>query len=398
MYIFKDKKFEEWFMNLLFNENGGRCNASGRSFMAEKVPVDELLRALEPFPTSSSMEEIKYTEFIGGLKPNESFIYQNAQGSHSIARAVSLYKLPEDMKNPYLYCFSGIMHAPLYAMDALRFYCKQTGKILPFVSTGKEGNKGLFKKLFYRDRGLIRDTEYDSYYRIMAELADRDWVYDNYTECEDDDTEGNLVELYNFAKDKGLDEVTYVMVSGNPYYDKRLLAEWMYQLRQDKFAEVKINLVLAHCPVWFAPNPKAAIPEAQAGSPIEKGYRTAAIGPLLKDTITFAGQTESNHPERLLMPGVTTADWEKVRTPIENDSNMGWPNYQEILYQVPHEKAVANVIISDILTRASYTPEDYDNGLKQMLADYKAFLGGGYDVRKQSFLDYLMNTTDEKFF
>ncbi|MBR1756710.1 MAG: hypothetical protein IJ738_04005, partial [Alphaproteobacteria bacterium] len=148
----------------LLKSNDCRCNAAGRAFMAERVNV------IKPRHIEWSTALFKAAEELGGLKPGSEFKYKNAQGGYSIAKVVDLYDLPEDMVNPYLYCFSGIMHAPLYAFEALRFFAKKTGQILPFISSGKEGNKGLFKDLFYRDdeKALIRGTEYDSYYRIMA--------------------------------------------------------------------------------------------------------------------------------------------------------------------------------------------------------------------------------------
>jgi len=382
---------EAEFKELLHGENKSRCNAAGRAFMAERVNV------LKPRRIQWSAALFNAAEELGGLKAGQTFEYKNAQGEMSTARVVDLYDLPTDMVNPFLYCFSGIMHAPLYAFEALRFYYKKTCQLLPFISSGKEGNKGLFVDLFYRMEGLIRKTEYDSYYAIMDELGDRNWVYENYTLCDDDDTEGNLIELYEFAKMRSLDEVTFVMVSGNPYYDKRLLAEWMWQLRQEKFSEVRINLVLAHCPVWYSYN-RYVIPEAQVGSEIAMGYIAASLGPLYKDTITFDGKTTSERPERYLMPGVAEADWEMFRDLIVNYSNMGWPNYMELLYGIDHKEAVENIIISDLFARASFTPEDYDSGISMMLEDYKYFLGGGYDRTSQKFEDYLLRTTEKKFF
>lgn len=374
----------------LLKSNDFKCNAAGRQFMAEHVKV------LKPRHIEWSTSLIQAAEELGGLKPGSSFTYPNAQGTTSVARVVDLYDLPEDMVNPYLYCFSGVMHAPLYAFEALRFFAKKTGKVLPFISSGKEGNKGLFKNLFYREKGLIRGTEYDSYYRIMAEIGSRSWVYSNYTKCEDDCTEGNLIELYEFALTRHLNKVTYVMVSGNPFYDKRLLAEWMWQLQQPKFAAVKINLVLAHCPVWYTYNTKA-LPEARIGHEIAMGYIAAALGPLYKDTIAFGGKTTSERPERYLMPGVAEADWGLFEDLIVNYSNMGWPNYQELLYGIEHEEAVANIILSDLFARASFTPEDYDRGIALMVDSYRRFLGGGY-AGTQNFKDFLQKTTDKKFF
>lgn len=381
---------EQEFRQLLAS-NDYKCNAAGRQFMAERVKV------LSSRKRQWSPSLFKYAEEVGGLPVGSSFEYPNAQGSISVAKVVDVYDLPTNMVNPFLYCFSGVMHAPIYAFEVLRFFAKKTGQILPFISSGKEGNKGLFKDLFERRIGLISSTEYGSYYRIMGQLAERDWVYENYTECQDSDTEGNLVELYNFAKSKKLQEVTYIMVSGNPYYDKRLLAEWMWQLKQPKFSAVKINLVLVHCPVWYSGN-EYAIPEARAGHEIALGYIAAALGPLCKDTIGFDGKTKSKHPERYLMPDVLNADWEKLRDLIVNYSNMGWPDYQELLYGINHETAVENIILSDLFARASFRRWDYDRGIYVMIDDYREFLGGAYDPETQTFGEYLRSTTENRLF
>ena len=289
------------------------------------------------------------------------------------------------------------MTAPFYGMEILGHYAEQTGELLPLLSSGKEGNKGLFKKLFYRKEGLIRKTEYDAYYAIMNRMGDHDWVYQNYEECNDDDTAGNLIEMYDFAKSRGFDEITFVICTGNPFYDKRLLAEWMWQLKDPKFSEVRVNLVLAHCPVFLTFN-RVSVPEARM-TEIYLGYIAACLGPLAKDTITLDGKTESEKPERYLMPGVAEADWEEFRDIIVDYSNMGWPNYQEILYGIPHEEAVANIILSDVFAKASYSPRDYDYGIDGHIYRYQAFLGGAYSATKHgSFLEYLKSTTDKKFF
>jgi hypothetical protein len=344
-----------------------------------------------------STEVINAAEKLGGLEPGMTFDYANAQGGTSTARVCSLYDLPKDMVKPYLCGFGGVMTVPLYAMEILRSYAEQTGEVLPFVSCGKEGNKGLFQKLFYRDNGIIRKTEYDSYYKIMSYLAGPEYAYANYKECNDDDTEGNLVELYQFAKEKGLQEITLVLCTGNPFYDKRLLAEWMWQLKQEKFADVKINLVCVHCPVFYSLTQQAVyLPEARI-SEIFNGYIAACLGPLAKDTISFDGKTTSANPERYLMPGVAEADWEMFRELIVDYSNMGWPNYQEDLYGIPHEEAVLNVIIADLFARASYEPQDYDTAILCHIKRYRNFLGGAYNPQ-MPLIDYLVNTNDTRFF
>ncbi len=387
-FNFVDKSREE--MLSLLSENGFKCNAAGRKFMAERVKV------LTPREMTLDMETIKYAEEIGGLKPGQNFDYPNAQGKTSTARVCSLYDLPKDMANPFLYCFSGFMTAPLFAFEILRFYFKQTGTLLPFVSSGKEGNKGLFAKLFYRPDGIIRKTEYDAYYKLFAMMAGNTYTYTHYTQCNDDDSAGNLIEMYDFARANEMEEITLVICSGNPFYDKRLLAEWMFQLKQPKFAGIKVNLVLAHCPI-FLPDSKHVVPEAKI-SEIFQGYIAAGVGPLAKDTITFDGETKSQNPERYEMPGVFTADWEKLKDIIVDYSNMGWPNYQEILYGINHEEAVLNIILSDLFARASYTPEEYDNGVLAMIAGYQKFLGGAFNQEHGNLKNYLQNTTDKKYF
>lgn len=380
----------EQFMALL-KSNEFKCNAAGRRFMAESVKVSKSR------PVTVDMDTLRYAEEIGGLKPGSEFKYPNAQGGISKAVVCSLYDLPKNMIHPFLYCFSGMMTAPLFAFEILRFYAKQTGRVLPFLSSGKEGNKGLLQKLFYREEGLIRKTEYDTYYKLMSLLTGTQYAYRNYTPCEDDDSEGNLIEIYNFAVSQGLKEVTFVICSGNPFYDKRLLAEWMWQLKQEKFAAVKVNLVLAHCPI-FLPKTLAAVPEAKI-SEIYLGYIAASLGPLKKDTVRFNGVTKSAKPERYAMPGVFGADWEKFRDIIVNYSNMGWPNYQEILYGIDHEEAVANIILSDLFARASYTPEEYDRGITSLLGAYADFIGGAYTPCSHGkFRNFLQNTPDARYF
>lgn len=387
---FTDKTREEF--DALLVQNGFKCDAAGRAWMAEQVGV------LFARPVNLDMELISYAEEVGGLPSGTEIEYPNASGGISKAVACSLYELPRDMVNPYLYCFSGMMSAPFYAMEALRFHFKRTGELLPFVSSGKGGNKGLFAKLFERPKGLVIKTEYDAYCAVMAMLAGRDYAYQNYREHDDTDTLGNLAEIYAFAKEKGLKEITLVLCTGNPFYDKRLLAEWMLELKKEAYREVKINLVLAHCPVFITFN-RISIPEMRL-SEIYAGYIAASLGPLMKDTISFEGETSSKKPERYLMDGVKDADWGRFYDLIVNYSNMGWPDYQEILYGIPHEEAVGNVLLADVFARNSFNPLDYDFGLQATAARYQKFIGEAfaYNPECRTLGEYLKNTTDKKFF
>lgn len=377
-------------MAMLKKDYENKCNAPVREAIRQRVKV------LMPRPINVSLRTIQKAEEVGGLKPGEEYRYTNAQGGISVARVCSLTNLPKDMVNPHVWCGGGFMLAPLYVFELLRFYAMQTDKVLDFVSTGKEGNKGLFKPLYYRKNGIVVKTEYDAYYNIMSRLSDTNWLKKNYEQFEDDDTEGNLIELYNFAKNHGYKEITYVICTGNPFYDKRLLAEWMYQLKDPKFSEVRINLVLAHCPLFLTFN-RQSIPEARM-TEIFLGYIAASIAPLLKDTITFDGKTNSARPERYLMPGVEDADWEEFREIIVYFNNMGWNNYLEIIYGIPHDEAVALIIMADLFAYNSYKPEDYDYGIEGHIQRYTQFLGGRYNPLKQSFLEYLKGTNPRPFF
>ncbi len=106
----------------LMSENGYRCNAAGRQFMAERVQVTQQRQV------TLDAETLRYAEEIGGLKPGDTFKYPNAQGGTSKAVVCSLYELPRNLVNPYLYCFSGFLTAPLFAMEILRFYAKKQGE------------------------------------------------------------------------------------------------------------------------------------------------------------------------------------------------------------------------------------------------------------------------------
>lgn len=369
----------------LLNKSGYKCNADGRKFIYEnmpEIPKRDIGKGWE--------NTLEYAEEIGGFPFGAYFCYRDAHSNISNAIACNMYSLPSDMKNPILVCFGGMMTAPLFAMEIIRFYAKQHNCLLPFLAIGKEGNKGLFEKVFNRNSGIVIQTEYQAYLNIMEKMAPSDYVRANEQAFYDTDTAGNLIELYEFALKKGLKEVTYILCTGNPFYDKRLLAEWLLMLRDKKFSKVKINLVIAHCPLFLTSH----LPEGHV-SELLLGYAAASLGPLMKDTISFDGQTSSEKPERYLMPGVKNADWEKLRPLICFYSNMGWPNYQEILYGIEHKEAVANIIISDLQARKSFSAEDYDNGILADIADYQKVVG---QYQTGDFMNYLKNTPDMPYF
>ena len=380
------KIFSERVYSLL-SSNNFKCNADGRAFIYNEIG------ALAPRELDAQkwMPILQYAEKVGGCRPGEKYHYPNAQGFISTAKVTGLYDLPKDMRNPVLICFSGIMMAHICAFEVLRTYAKQTGTLLPLLAIGKGGNKGLYESVFNREDGLMVGSEYNAYYNLLEELAPSDYVRANERVCKDMDTDGNFDELYQFAKETGRTEVTFILCSGNFSYDKRLLAEFMLKARDKKFADIKMNFVLTHCPIIT----NLSVVDGHL-SEIMLGYVAASLGPLMKDTIDFDGTTTSARPERYLMPGVTKADWSVFEELIKDFSNMGWPNYAELLYGVDHEQAVRDIILSDLRARGSFTSESYDKELKEDLKKYQDFLGGKY--QGGDFLEYLQGTPDESFF
>lgn len=374
---------EAQFKNLL-NNNGYACNADGRKFMTEHIKV----QSPRPIPTGFSP---LIAETLGGCQ-NKAFPYPTPYGCQ-FARTVAIENLPDDMVNPFLVCFSGYITAPLYAMEIIRFYAKATGKLLPFLAIGKGGNKGLFEKVYNRPEGIVRGSEYEAYLNIMEKMAPSGYVRKYQQVFNDMDTQGNLRELYRFAKEQKLDEITFVLCTGQAWYDQRVLAEWMLMLSSNELADIKINLVSVHCPIWLQGNtPDSTLSE------ISLGYMAASIGPLIKDTIDFDGHTTSEHPERYLMPGAKTADWNLVKDIIINYSNMGWPNYQELLYGIEHKQAVKNIILAHLFAEASFTAEDYDQGILKDIALYQQAIGKFEGESEKEFISWCINSTDKKFF
>ena len=371
----------------LLVSNNFKCNADGRAFIYNEIGAI----APRELDAQKWMPVLQYAEKVGGCRPGAKYHYTNAQGFISTARVTGLYDLPKDMVNPVLICFSGMMTAHLCSFEVLRMYAKQTGKLLPLLAIGKGGNKGLYESVFNRENGLMIGSEYNAYYNLLEQLAPSDYVRANERVCKDMDTDGNFDELYQFAKETGRTEVTFILCSGNFSYDKRLLAEFMLKARDSKFADIKMHFVLTHCPIIT----NLSVVDGHL-SEIMLGYVAASLGPLMKDTIDFDGTTTSARPERYLMPGVAKADWSVFAELIKEFSNMGWPNYAELLYGVDHEQAVLDIILSDLRARGSFTSESYDKELKEDLKKYQDFLGGKY--QGGDFLEYLQGTPDESFF
>ena len=349
-------------INNLLLENGFTCNAKARTEIATKIKKTG-------YPESHKLELkkwapiIDYAISIGGCAHGTEYNYRNAQGTMSVAKVLDLYEVPKDLVNPFLVCFSGYMPAAFYTLEAFRAYRVKYGRIIPLVVTGEGGNKGLFADVFNRSEGTVVETEAEAYMRIMSEILGEDIVRKYQHKVSDTDTHGNFVELYQLAKRQGLKEVTFVLCSGQPWYTKRLLAEGMLEFGKAAYADIKVNLVVLDCPLTL----DSAFPEGHL-SELMLGYIAASLGPLTKDTCSLEQPDFSK--ERYLLPGVADADWSVFEELITNYSNMGWPNYQELLYGIEHKKAVYNIIMADLRARASFTPEIYDEAVKTDLTRY----------------------------
>ena len=194
------------------------------------------------------------------------------------------------------------------------------------------------------------------------------------------------------AKAQNLKEATFLLCSGNFSYDKRLLAEGMLELAKPEYKGIKINLAVIHCPI----ETNLSVPEGHI-SELLLGYVAASLGPLLKDTTPLRTDIAPDlSKERYLLPGVAEADWSRFEDLIVNYSNMGWPNYQELLYGISHEEAVTNIIMADLRARNSFLPEQYDHALYTDIFMYHDFVGR-YQYGKD-FEEYLADSPDRKFF
>lgn len=347
-------------INALLSANGYKCNADGRIYVAENIsslPQPHELKLKDWAPI------IRYAIEVGGAKHGTEYQYRNAQGGTSTARVCDLYQIPLDLKNPYLVCFSGYMPAWQYTLEAWRANKQKNIATLPIFVTGKGGNKGLFASVFNRENGIMVESEAEAYMRMLEMLIGY-YARRHQQEVKDMDTKGNFESMYQMAKAKGHDEATFILCSGQPWYTKRLLAEGMLEFGKPEYADIKINLIVLDCPLTL----DSLTPEGHL-SEIMLGYIAASLGPLTKDTCSLDEPDFSK--ERYLLPGVAEADWSIFEELITFYSNMGWPNYQELLYGVDHETAVYNIIEADLRARNSFSAERYDRALLDDFNFYK---------------------------
>lgn len=376
----------------LLAQNEWKCNAAGRNFVAEKISELPQPHRFDENAKAEIIDMLKYAEEVGGCKPGESFEYLNADGEKATANVYGLYDIPDGLVNPFVVCFSGHMAAYLFAFETVRWHLKTVGNVLPMFFTGKEGNKGLFKSVFERECGLMVKTEAEAYMRCLELMAPEYYVRRFEREVSDTDTKGNFSEMLALAKAQNLKEATFLLCSGNFSYDKRLLAEGMLELAKQEYKGIKINLAVIHCPI----ETNLSVPEGHI-SELLLGYVAASLGPLLKDTTPLRTDIAPDlSKERYLLPGVAEADWSRFEDLIVNYSNMGWPNYQELLYGISHEEAVTNIIMADLRARNSFLPEQYDHALYTDIFMYHDFVGR-YQYGKD-FEEYLADSPDRKFF
>lgn len=352
----------------LLDQNGFKCNGEIRNLIAKEV--ENIYTPDRPEPTIKEWAEvIKYAIEVGGAAHGTQYQYRNAQEGISEAKVYDLYKIPENLVNPMLVCFSGYVPAAFYALEAHRAYKVKYNSELPIFATGKGGNKGLFEKVFNNREGLMVDTEAEMYMRIMEQFLDSDVVRQNQRAISDTDTKGNFGEMYQLAKAKGWDEITLILCSGQPWYTKRLLAEGMLEYGKPEYADVKINLVVLDCPLTVG----MTIPEGHV-SEVMLGYIAASLGPLTKDTTPLVlDDVPDFSKERYLLPEVAEADWSMFEELITHYSNMGWPNYQELLYGVDHQTAVFNIIMADLRARRSFSKKSYEDSIKIGINMYENF-------------------------
>lgn len=289
---------EEAFKNLLVSTN------YNRSLVGSKV------EALAPRPIPNEARTwLKKAAEIGGLKPGDTFAYATPLGENT-AKVVSLYDIPEEMVNPFLVCLPGSRATPIFCMEALRFYAKKTGKLLPFLALARE--QWVME--------LMSPADYVRKYQLDTEKL-------------------GVKELHHFAKQQHLKEVTCCLISGATWEEKLTLAKAMLELCS--IEDIKINIVLIHCPLRL----NGYLPETSVS---EASLRSAAsaIGSLMHDTITFDGTVASSAtPDKYLMPGIVDADWADVKDLIANYADMP---YAIKLYGTNHQKAMTHVILADI--------------------------------------------------
>ncbi|MFI3241080.1 MAG: hypothetical protein R3Y43_00770 [Alphaproteobacteria bacterium] len=331
-------------------ENGAICNADARRAFLRYC--EALGVVVPPRSKFNQKEEVAAAYEVGSLMPGSEFVYPTNYGYMTASVVDVNTKLQKSTVPTYLVCFSGHQVAHLHTAEV---YYLNDDRVDGVLAIGKCGNKGLLETVYNREEGTMVWAEYEGYLRLLDQMLPEGVARANQQICEDTDTQGNFDEMYKFAKAKGLNRVRFVLCTGNPFYERRLLAELMLWLKSNA-KDVEMEIVVSHLPLKTDFN----VYDGKMGEEMFFGYIAAGIGPLTKDTITIQGKTNSANPERYASKAISGFDWTRVQNIITYYSNMGWPNYQELLYGVPHDEAVENILISHVYAYLSFTPEDYD--------------------------------------
>lgn len=393
------KVTEKDFLKII-EEDGWRFNAAGR------INTSSAIHLPTPFSSPAGTKEwlIKSSD-IGGLKPGYTMRYPTYSG-YNVIKVCSLDDLPEKMVNPKIVCFSGYLAAWVLALEILRRLGQETDTLTEILAIGKECNKGLYKDVYEANYGLIRNTEYETYLNTLEQILPRSFVRKNQQIFEDIDTAGNLRELYRFAREKGMKEVTYILATGQPWYDKRVVGEFPlpFILNPEEYKDVKVNFVLVHSPLWLTGH----LPENSV-NPIAVGYSLASIGPLLQNYIClqddysyscfFEKKERVNHlPNELLIR--THPFWKESEPYFMWGNNMGWPDYEIRRYDCCKQKAIEHIHISHLVALSCISKQKYESGLEETIKDYKSYFSylPADNASEKEILEWCKESPKESYF
>ena len=310
------------------------------------------------------IEDVFYWgEEYGGIAPNSKFNYNGA-----CAITCSINGIPK-MKNPFVVALSGQVTAPFYALDAIRYYAEKYHELLPFIAIGNSHDV-IFDKLYCRRKGIFNShSEADIYYNIMSKLTSETYArkyqqeIKNFVPYYSEHLEG----LHHFALAKDLDEVTFIICSGQASYDRCMLSRWLYLLNDPQLNEVKINLVVVKCPTWLNGNtPDNKISE------ISLGRVAHNIGEMVRGTTPFRNNP---HPYRYNMCCANSGQFTAFEDIIKNFNCFGHPQHSHELYGTKFNDAIKEVFKAVVYAAKSYSIKDYEEGIMKDIEFYQSING-----------------------
>jgi len=341
-----------------------------------------------------SIEDVYYwAEEYGGIEVNQRFNYPNAQNTTSTAITCTIDGVPK-VKNPFVVALSGSITAPLYALDVIRHYAKKYNQLLPFIAVGNHDT--LFSKLYKRDKGIVTKSEADAYCNIMSMLSPECYANKYRQDLDDIFYNENLRGLYAFAKLRGFDEVSFILCSGQPWYDKRLLGKWMYMLQHWDFKDVKVNLVLVHCPAWL----NGHTPDNQI-SKISLARVANSIGILTHRTAKLDGKSEIVSPlspqRYVIKQGLPKQNYCMFEQVIKHYNALGLPVYSSTMFNTKFKQAVEDMFLAYLYAYESYTPEEYEDGIRRDIAFYQNTVGRFTGTTEEEFLKWCIESPNINF-